>query len=567
MMNKLRLPLTAIVAGLLLTGCDSRPPAAEADAIYLNGSVLTMTEPPEAEALAVKEGLILAVGDKASILRHKGANTKTFDLHGKTLMPGFFQTHAHFPFIAMKNQLVNIDPPPEGDVDSMDKLIAKLRPVAQATPAGLPVFAIGYDDTLLAEKRHPTKQDLDRISTEHPVFLIHISFHFVTMNSVALAKIGVDAQTQDPPGGVIRRIPGTQEPDGVFEEAAMMYLEGLLPTPTPQQLFDGYVKTMHDLAAKGYTTVVDHASTADVEKAYAALSDMGKMPLDLIAYHRLADPRQPAAEISRTYQGRYRTGGYKIVLDGSIQGFTGYLSQPYHSHTPHHDHDYRGYPHLNEEVFTNLVQRAYAENAPLLVHTNGDAATDLYIKAVRKASGTYPEADVRPVIIHAQTMREDQLDAAAELGMLPSFFVDHVYFWGDRHRDIFLGPDRAARISPAASALDRNMRFTLHDDAPVVSADPMRSAWAAVNRRTSSGSTLGPDQRIPAADALKALTLDAAYQQFEDTTKGSLEAGKRADMIILDENPLTMDPENIRSLKVLETIKDGETVFKISSGG
>lgn len=544
-----------------VAACSNTAPLPKADTIYLNGTVLTMSEPGTVEALAVKGGLILQLGDEAAIRKLQGDTTTLVDLEGATLMPGFFQTHAHFPFIAMKSQLVNIDPPPDGDVDTMDKLIAKLRPVAQATPPGMPVFAIGYDDTLLAEKRHPTKQDLDKISTEHPVFLIHISFHFVTMNSTALANIGVDAQTQDPPGGVIRRIAGTQEPDGVFEEAAMMYLEGLLPAPSPEQLFKSYVQTMYELAAKGYTTVVDHASTADVEKAYAALSGMGKIPLDLIAYHRLADPRQPRAEISKTYQGRYRTGGYKIVLDGSIQGFTGYLSQPYHAHTAHHEHDYRGYPHLNEELFTRLVMRAYAENAPLLVHTNGDAATDLYIKAVRTASAAHPEADVRPVIIHAQTMREDQLDAAAELGMLPSFFIDHVYFWGDRHRDIFLGPERAARISPAASARARNMRFTLHDDAPVVSAAPFRSAWAAVNRTTSSGKTLGIEQRISVSDALKALTLDAAYQQFEDDTKGSLEAGKRADMIILDKNPLKIDAAQLRNIAVLKTIKDGKTIF------
>ncbi len=554
----------SMLAGPLIA-CDAPKEYEQADTIYLNGNVLTLVTPRAAEALAVKDGIIIAVGKKRHVLKHQSKTTKQVELDGKTLMPGFFQTHAHFPFIALKSQLANIDPPPEGDIDSIEKLIAKLRTVAKVTPKGQPVFAIGYDDTLLKEMRHPTKFDLDKISREHPVFVIHISFHFTVLNTAALEKVGITAKTQNPSGGIIRRLANTKEPNGVLEEAAMSYLEGLLPKPNPQELFASYLKTMYLLAAKGYTTVVDHASTPDIEKIYVAMSGMSgakAMPLDLVAYQRLANLRQPAIKASKEYQGKYRLGGYKIVLDGSIQGFTGYLSQPYHSHLPHHEAGYRGYAHLDEALFSSLVMRAYSQNTPLLVHTNGDAATDLYIKAVKKASAAYPDAEIRPVIIHAQTMREDQLDAAKKLNMLPSFFVDHVYFWGDRHRDIFLGNTRAQRISPTGSAIAKGIVFTLHDDAPIVTPDPLRSAWVAVNRITSSGKELGARQRILPLEALKALTLNAAYQHFEENSKGSLEVGKKADMIILNANPLTVAPSAIKDIQVMQTIKDGETIFQ-----
>ena len=565
MLKHLKFLASLFIALPLLAACEEQLTTQQekADRVFINGKVLTMaSKTPMAQAVAIKDGRILAIGSTSRITRFQGDATQITDLNGKVLMPGFFQTHAHFPFIAMKSQLVNIDPPPSGDVVDIASLIKKLQTVASQTPAGQPIFAIGYDDTLMKELRHPTKFDLDKVSTNHPVFLIHISFHFATMNSYALNLINVTADTPNPEGGIIRRVSGTQEPDGVFEEAAMVYLEKLMPKPDPQQIFKSYTKTMYDLAAKGYTTVVDHASMAEGEQAYQAMAKMQLLPLDLVAYRRLASDKDPKISPSLNYENNYRLGGYKIVLDGSLQGYTGYLTKPYHVMPPHqHNDNHRGYPHLPPETLEKLVLRAFEENAPLLVHTNGDAATDVYLTAVEKARAAYPENEIRPVIIHAQTMREDQIDKAKKLNMLASFFVDHVYFWGDRHRDVFLGPDRAARISPTASSLRKGLRFTLHDDAPIVAADPLRSAWVAVNRQTSSGKILGQNQRITVLQALKALTLDAAFQHFEENEKGSIEIGKRADMIILDNDPTRVESMRIKDIQVLETIKDGQTVF------
>ena len=303
--------------------------------------------------------------------------------------------------------------------------------------------------------------------------------------------------------------------------------------------------------------------------------------------------REIAAD--REAKGRLRRGGVKITIDGSIQGYTAFLSAPYHvppggteevledacsgkaaehvfvsEETPLEEPpaaakrpgDYRGYANMKLEEVVEWVRTCDMHGVQLLAHTNGDAATDLLLEAVRRVRGEEPRPDLRTTIIHAQTVREDQLDVAREHGMCPSFFPIHVVFWGDRHRDIFLGPERAARISPAKSALDRGMKFTLHHDAPVAGIGMLAVAAAAVNRTTSSGKPLGIEQRITPFEALRAITHDAAWQYFEEGRKGTLETGKVADFVILDADPLAIDPMKMADIQVLETIKDGETVFR-----
>jgi predicted amidohydrolase YtcJ len=225
--------------------------------------------------------------------------------------------------------------------------------------------------------------------------------------------------------------------------------------------------------------------------------------------------------------------------------------------------DYRGYPAFEDQASLNaLILMAVQKGWPILAHTNGDAAADQLLTAVRAALRVHPVKDHRTTIIHAQTLHEDQLDAAKRLGMLPSFFPSHVYYWGDRHRDIFLGPERSSRISPAASAVRRGLRFTLHHDAPVVPEDMLHVIWCAVNRVTREGKLLGPDQRIAAREAVKAVTSHAAWQYFEEKRKGSLEPGKLADLVILSDNPLKVKPITIKDIRVLETVKEGQTVYR-----
>jgi len=254
-------------------------------------------------------------------------------------------------------------------------------------------------------------------------------------------------------------------------------------------------------------------------------------------------------------------GSLKIVHDGSIQGYTGYLSEPYH--VPFKgDTSYRSYPRRSREALTQMVKEAHRAGHQIAIHGNGAAAIDDILYAFGEAQREYPRPDARHRIEHCQNVREDQLDRIAELGITPSFFVGHVYYWGDRHRDIFLGPERGARISPLASAVKRNIRFTVHDDTPVTPVDPLQLVSVSATRLTTSGQVLGPEQRIPVERALRAITIDAAWQNFQEDAKGSIEAGKLADLVILADNPLTVEPIKIRDINVLETVVSGKTVFK-----
>jgi predicted amidohydrolase YtcJ len=298
-------------------------------------------------------------------------------------------------------------------------------------------------------------------------------------------------------------------------------------------------------------------------KGLLRLSRLGLLPLRVILW-----PGQETADA--LLDGRFsfaspdplwiRQGAAKIIGDGSIQGYTGYLSAPYHV-PPGDDPDYRGYPTIAREELIDLVSRYHAEGLQVAVHGNGDACIDDILDAFEAAQRAHPRQDARHVVIHAQMARNDQLDRMAELGVIPSFFSLHTYYWGDRHREIFMGPERAARMSPARSAMDRGLRFTIHTDSPVVPMEPLRLVWAAVNRRSTSGAAIGEAERIPPIQALRAVTIDAAYQHFEERDKGSLEVGKLADLVILDRSPLD-DPRHIDQIRVLETIVGGGTVYR-----
>lgn len=572
--------LFALLVSLTLVACD-QPEAINAeplnaDRIFHNANILTMSfknghdEMSIANAVAVKDGRIIALTDDISEYPENwvGQNTQISDLNGLTLMPGFVQSHAHFNLIVLKKMTVNLAPPPDGGVANLTTLKNALSTAAQKIPAGYPIMGIGYDDTVMEEKRHPTRDDLDAVSTEHPIIIMHISFHIAVMNSKALEMAGIDAETPDPEGGHIQREPNSNRPNGVLEEAAINVIGKMLPQPSPQQVFKTYDVVVQDLLALGYTTIVEHASDSAMEKGFEAYFASRDVPVDMIAYRRVLPDTEPLASqmanMTREDINGFKLGGIKILLDGSIQGYTGHLSQPYHVTPASKDVSYRGYPHLPPEKFNNMLMQAYADDIPLLVHTNGDAAIDVLLDGLEKANTAYPDNSLRPVSIHAQTMRQDQLDRAKELSLIPSFFVDHVYFWGDRHRDIFLGPERAAKISPVGSAEDRHLIYTIHDDAPVVSADPFRTLWVAVARLTSSGEKLGADEAITRQQALKALTINSAYQHYIEPHKGSIEVGKKADMIILDGNPLTVAEAELRHIKVLETVKDGETVYTLT---
>ena len=553
-----------VLAGL---AAIAGPAAAAPDAIYTNAIVLTLDgQSRVAQSLAVTDGIIAAVGTDGEVLSTKGPATVVRDLGGRTVIPGFVDAHSHFPGSAVvRNLMVDLNSPPIGAVKTIDDVVGLLKARAAKLPVGAWLQGSGYDDTLLAEKRHPTRADLDRVAADRPIYITHISGHLAVANSAALKLAGIDRTTPQPFGGKFRIDPATNQPDGVLEETAMNKVAALLPRITDEEIFKAIEDAAAEYAARGVTTAQSGAASADTIRQAVAALGRGLLPIRFNIWPMvptrndiLSGKFDPAVPPGQSFLALTATKGF---ADGSIQGYTGYLSQPYHSHL-HLEPNYRGYPRGEAGELAAQVLALHKSRVQVAIHANGDAAIDDVLAAYGAAQAADPWPDARHVVVHAQMAREDQLDRMAELGVVPSFFVLHVYYWGDRHRDLFLGPERAARISPTASALRRGIPFTLHADTPVVPMNPLLIVWAAVNRVTSSGQVLGPDQRIPAPEALKAVTINAARQEHQESTRGSLETGKFADFVVLDRNPLAVAPMAIRDLAVLETVVGGRAVYR-----
>jgi predicted amidohydrolase YtcJ len=530
--------------------------------VYRGGPVVTMDGARRiVEALGVEGDRIAAVGSEDEVLAWADGRAEIVELQGRALLPGFIDAHGHFPGEGIYAALADLNSPPIGEMRSIDDIVARMRTQSAETPAGEWVVGMSYDDSLLAEKRHPTREDLDRISTAHPVALVHISGHLATVNSRALTELGFDAQTPDPEGGVIRR-DASGEPDGVLEETAA---DPVMEMITNQGLWASIAmvrEANQRYAASGTTTAQSGYAPATLVQILTWASRLGLIPLRLVIWPGMEDADQMLdGEVElETYDPDWvRIGRIKLVADGSIQGYTGYLGEPYYV-PPGDDPDFRGYPRIPPDELRERVLRYHRAGLPMAIHGNGDASIDDILDALEAADAEKPFGDVGTVIIHAQMAREDQLDRMEKVGAIPSFFVLHTYYWGDRHHDIFMGPERAARMSPVRSALDRDLHPTLHADSPVVPMEPLRIVWSAVNRQTTGGRILGEDQRVTVMDALAGVTIDAARQHFEDDRKGSLEVGKFADLVILSESPLDV-PEHIDEIEVVETIVGGETIY------
>mgnify|MGYP002628043031 CR=1 FL=1 len=534
-----------------------------AERIWRGGNLMTMDPAqPAASALAMSGGRILAVGDDETVMGLAGSATRITDLDGQAMLPGLVDGHGHLASTALYLGFADLQPRPAGPVDSMAELQQTLRDHMAA--GGLYegwLIGAGYDESLLAEHRHPTRDDLDAVSTEVPIFVWHVSAHFGSGNSLALKRAGIDAGTADPSGGIVRRRAGTREPDGVVEEHALHLYTDVLPRFDGDRLLDLLDEAQRRYAAWGITTAQDGASSADEMALLRRAARAGRLDLDVVAYPFVRDPAE-LENLPRPqgYDGGLRVGGAKLVLDGSPQGKTAWLTQPYVSPPLGWPEDYAGYPLLEDATVDALVDGLFARGWQVLAHCNGDRSGDQFLDAVARATSRQGRADRRPVMIHAQTVREDQLDRMAELDVLASFFVAHTFYWGDWHRDAVLGPERAARISPTASALARGIAFTLHNDSPVVPSDSWRLLWSAVTRTTRSGKVLGADQRLDTATALHALTRAGAHQHFEETGKGMLRPGMRADLAVLAVDPRTMVPDDLAGIEVVETIKDGLTI-------
>jgi predicted amidohydrolase YtcJ len=551
----------------LSASCASTPP----DTLYHGGAILTMDERrPEVEALLVRAGRIAAVGTRAEVEAVAGPDVRRIDLAGRALVPGFVDSHGHISGVGLQALSANLLPPPDGEGSSIADLQRLLGEYVRGGPLvkqhGF-VLGFNYDDSQLAERRHPTRHELDLVSSELPVIAIHQSGHLAVFNGVALARAGIGPDTPDPAGGVIRREADGKTPDGVLEENAWLGAGiAVFPKFTPEQSLDMLSAAQQIYARNGYTTVQDGRTDPSALAKLVTAAEAGRFVLDVVAYPDFDLNAENAALrgpwMSREYRDHLRIGGVKLGLDGSPQGKTAYFTQPYVEPPRGQAADYRGYATMTpEHTLARLVQARRA-GWQVMAHANGDAAIDQLIAAERAARAEVPGDDRRTVLIHGQFTRADQVDALVELGVFPSLFPMHSFYWGDWHRTSVAGPERAHDLSPTGWFLARGVPFGIHHDAPVTFPNSMRVLDSAVNRTTRSGIVLGPEHCLDPLTALKAMTLWPAYQYFEEHDKGSLEPGKRADLVILSADPRAVPRERLIELEVVETIKDGFSVWR-----
>lgn len=534
--------------------------------IFSGGTVRTVDESDTvAEAVVVRNGVITYVGTEAGAELHAPSDAAVIDLAGATLLPGFIDAHGHFPGSGLSVYYADLNSPPLGTIDNMGELQAALTAKVADTPEGSWIAGTGYDDTLLAERRHPTRADLDAVSTVHPIYISHISGHLAVANSKALEIAGIDATTVSPDGGVIQIDPDTQEPNGILEETAQDAVQALAMTPTVPQSIEITKAAVAEYASKGVTTAQSGLTTAMIFNGLKVIAGGSLISLRLVIWpdwelgKSILDGETDVANFDPE---RVTIGAIKLVADGSIQGYTGYLSEPYHvQRAGEADANYRGYPRLSAETLAARIARVHNAGRQVAIHGNGDASIDDILDGLEAAQAATPRPDARPIIIHSQMARDDQLDRMAAVGATPSFFQLHTYYWGERHREIFLGPTRANRISPTRSALDRGLRISVHADTPVVPMDPLRLMWAAINRTTYGGDKLGADESLAPAEALRAITADAAWQIFQEDHRGAIKPGLVADLVVLSGDPVE-EFNTVLDLEVLQTFVGGESVYK-----
>ncbi len=540
------------------------PSAPPEHRVFINGQVLSMNADNRVfEAMSVSGDRIRRLGTTEEIMAMVADHTLVTDLQGKTLLPGFVDAHGHFPGSGMGVVMVDLNSPPIGKVTTIAELQDRLREKLSAEDDEKWLSGFGYDDTLLAEKRHPTRDDLDAVSSAVPIYIMHVSGHMGVGNSRVLELMNIDADTKDPVGGVIARRPGSLEPIGLLEETAHMALTEQLMDFSITDAIRMTMAANEEYIAQGVTTAQSGGVDESMATGMARLSRLNVIDLRLVLfpfYHMLG-PDLLSGEFDPTSieSDKVDVGAVKIVADGSIQGYTGYLSEPYYV-AYKGDAAYRGYPAVPRDDLIKAIADIHRAGFQLAVHGNGDESIEDILDAFELAQAENPVADPRLILIHAQMARDDQLLRMKELGVTPSFFSAHTYYWGDRHRDIFMGPERAARMSPTKSAENIGLRYSVHLDTPVVPMQPMQMLWSTVNRRSTSGAEIGPEQRVSPMNALRAMTIDAAWQVFQEDRVGSLEAGKLADIVILDGDPLTV--EDVRTLNVVETIIGGRTVYQ-----
>lgn len=556
-------PITSIAA-LLLTAIA--PVAAQDTMLYYGGPIVTMDgETPQTVEAVVTEGDRIAFAGSEQEARKRAGEQAAFqDLAGATMLPGFIDAHSHFTVaMQMAGGLdLRAAAAPPADIPALQAAI-RAHIAAKAMPPGQWAIIWQYDHEALAEKRHITRAELDAVAADRPIVVLHVSLHGAVANSAALAAAGIDEATPVPPGGIMPR-GADGKLNGVLLEKAMFLMLAKMPQPTAEQKLGALDAAQNAYFAEGYTHAQDGATlppditflTGDAARKRLKI-DLALLPFSTGLDALLAQPDFKFG----TYTDHVKLQGIKFVLDGSVQARTGYFTRDYERGSPEGAHPWHGQPVLSEEDFIAQAKKVHDRGWQLFVHANGDAAIDMAIRGF-DALGMKPAEDRRPIVIHSQFQRPDQLPAYARIGVGPAYFSNHAWYWADVHRTNFPA-DVVDFISPLRSARAAGLTPSNHSDFSVTPLDTRFMLWTSMARVSPTGVVSGPNERLGAYEALQALTTGPAWQAFEEDRKGRIKPGLLADFVILDRNPLTTPVDDIKAIKVLETIKQGRSVWKV----
>jgi predicted amidohydrolase YtcJ len=549
----------ATVASLAVAGPASA--ASGAEIVFRNGTIIPMAGPRRSvEALAIGGGRILAAGSEAEIAALQTPATRIIDLAGRTVLPGFIDPHHHTVAAALfAVMLMDVG---YTNYPTRAGMIAALKDQVAKTPPGQWVLASTFDNLL--QGGDLSMAELDAISTDHPIFVWYANMHDAAANSMAfrLAKIPEDVGVL-PGGGHFGRGADGKFNGLIYEEPAMLkFVSIAVPAPTPTLIANALEDYAKKVAALGNTTLHEPGTIKpEWVKALTELSNRiavrlsASLMADAIAASREFTPLGVGAKATALPDSRFSLYGIKIIGDGSNQTMTGAQTKPYLNT------DTKGATNFSPAEILALCQQAKAVGWPILIHCNGDAAIDAALDAIEAAYGAHPPQGINR-IEHATMVRQDQLDRMKRLGVQPTFLMNHVFLYGAAYRDQLFGPERTAFMDPAGACVKAGIPFTLHTDAPCSPIGPLRLVQTAMTRRCAiDGSVVGPEQAITLDQALRAVTIDAARQIGLGDRIGTLEAGKDADLVILESDPASVDPEKIMDIRVIETWVAGQKAF------
>ena len=558
------------------------------------------------QALCYENGIIQKVGTNEEILKLKDKDTKVINMKGKTILPSFIDSHSHFSAVA--NSFLQVD---LNECKSFDEIKNKILEYKSKNNIADNewIIASGYDNNILKEQKHPDIKFLDTVKINNPIVLKHKSEHMGVFNKKALEILNINEYTPSPEGGKIEIKNG--KVTGYLEETAFVNYLKQIPMPNINKLLKAYEKAQNEYLSYGITTLQEGYMSKELLSIYHKLIRQHRLKLDVVGYPDYDSIKEYAHTFPNSYKkydNHFKIQGIKMILDGSPQGRTAWMKEPYEfkeqnivknkkwcelkkrqqaeklysteNEELYEKKDYKGYPAMKHNDIVRNIKFAKENGLQILAHCNGDAAAEEYIKALEeceenklsyqeqknKQNTQYANKEsrfknnnlhyikkLRPVIIHAQLIAKEDLLKAQKVGAIPSFFVAHIYYWGDVHLKNF-GIKRVSRISPVKEAVDNNMIFTLHQDSPIIKPNMLETIWCAVKRQTKSGKILGKDERISVYNALKGITINSAYSYFEETEKGSIEKGKKAQFVVLNKNPLEIPIDEIPNIKIIKTI-------------